>query len=95
MSLSREEVLHIAQLARVGLSEADVRKFQQQLSHILDQFELLRRIDTTGVPPTAFAVPLENVMRDDIIEPSYSVETVLANAPAREGNFFRVRRVLE
>jgi aspartyl-tRNA(Asn)/glutamyl-tRNA(Gln) amidotransferase subunit C len=95
VALSREEVLHIAQLARVGVSEADVQKFQQQLSHILEQFETLRRIDTTGVPPTAFAVPLENVMRDDAVEPSYDVETVLANAPQREGNYLRVRRVLE
>ena len=95
MSLSREEVLHIAQLARVGLSPADVEKFQGQLSHILDQFETLRRIDTSGVPPTAFALPLDNVMRDDVERPSLPVETILANAPQREGDYFRVRRILE
>ena len=95
MALSREEVLHIAQLARIGLTAADVERFQDQLSHILDQFETLRRIDTTGVPPTAFALPLENVMREDTVEPPYDVETVLANAPQREGNYFRVRRILE
>lgn len=95
MSLSREEVLHIAQLARIGLTDADVEKFQSQLSHILEQFATLRRINTDGVPPTAFALPLENVMRDDVVQPSDDVETVLANAPAREGNYFRVRRVLE
>ncbi len=95
MSLSREEVLHIAQLARIGLTDADVQKFQEQLSHILDQFAALRRIDTTGVPPTTFALPLENVWREDIVQPSLPVEDVLANAPAREGDFIRVRRVLE
>jgi aspartyl-tRNA(Asn)/glutamyl-tRNA(Gln) amidotransferase subunit C len=95
MALSRDEVLHIARLARVGLTPADVEKFQEQLSHILDQFETLRRIDTTGVPPTAFALPLENVMRDDAVAPSYDVETVLANAPRRMGNYFQVRRILE
>ncbi len=95
MALSREDVLHIAQLARVGLTEEDVVKFQHQLSHILAQFEVLRAIDTEGVPPTNFALPLENVMRDDVVEPSYDVETILANAPLREGNYFRVRRVLE
>jgi aspartyl-tRNA(Asn)/glutamyl-tRNA(Gln) amidotransferase subunit C len=95
VSLSREEVLHIAQLARVGLSPADVARFQDQLSHILDQFDVLRQIDTTDVPPTSFALPLENVMRDDTVEPSCDVETVLANAPLREGNYFRVRRILE
>ena len=95
MSLSREEVLHIAQLARIGVTDADVQKFQDQLSHILDQFETLRQINTDGVPPTAFALPLENVMRDDAVQPSCDVDTVLANAPAREGPFFRVRSILE
>lgn len=95
MSLSRDEVLHVAQLARIGLTNADVERFQSQLSHILDQFETLRRIDTDGVPPTAFALPLENVMRHDAARPSLGTETVLANAPRREGDFFRVRRVLE
>ncbi len=95
MPLSREEVLHIAQLARIGLTPADVEKFQDQLSHILDQFEALRQIDTAGVPPTTFALPLENVMRDDVAAPSCEVETVLANAPQREGDYFRVRRILE
>lgn len=95
MALSREEVLHIAQLARIGLAPEDVERFQHQLSHILDQFEALRRIDTEGVPPTMFAVPLENVMRDDVERPSTDRETMLANAPLREGGFIRVRRVLE
>ena len=95
MALTRDEVLHIAQLARIGLTAADVERFQDQLSHILDQFEALRRVDTTDVPPTAFAVPLENVMAEDVVQPSYDVETVLANAPLREGDYIRVRRVLE
>lgn len=95
MALTKEEVLHIARLARVGLGEGDVEKFQEQLSNILEQFAVLRSIDTTGVPPTAFAVPLENVMRDDNVAPSLPVETVLMNAPQREDHFFRVRRVLE
>jgi aspartyl-tRNA(Asn)/glutamyl-tRNA(Gln) amidotransferase subunit C len=93
--LSREEVLHIARLARIGLTPADVEKFQDQLSHILDQFEALRRIDTDGVPPTSFALPLDNVMRDDEVRPSLDTDAVLANAPLREDDYFRVRRVLE
>lgn len=95
MSLTREEVLHIAQLARIGLTPEDVERFQGQLSHILDQFAVLRDVDTTGVPPTAFALPLENVMRDDVSRPSLPPEVALANAPRREGDFIRVRRVLE
>lgn len=95
MSLTREEVLHIARLARLGLSEADVPRFQGQLSNILEQFEALRAIDTEDVPPTAYTLALENVTREDQQRPSLPVEVALANAPQREGNFIRVRRVLE
>ncbi len=95
MSLSRDEVLHIARLARLGLDEDDVAKFQGQLSQILEQFEALRAIDTEDVPPTAYALPLENVVREDAQRPSLPVDVALANAPQRTGNFFRVRRVLE
>jgi aspartyl-tRNA(Asn)/glutamyl-tRNA(Gln) amidotransferase subunit C len=95
VSLTREEVLHIARLARLGLSDADVTKFQGQLSNILDQFAALRAIDTENVPPTASVMALDNVMRDDTVHPSLPVDAALANAPLREGNFFRVRRVLE
>lgn len=95
MSLSREEVLHIARLARLGLSEDEVTKFQGQLSQILDQFEALRSLDTDDVPPTAYPLSLENIARDDAQRPSLPVDVALANAPLREGNFVRVRRVLE
>ena len=95
MKLSRDEVLHIARLARLGLSDADVTKFQGQLSQILEQFEALRALDTEDVPPTAYTLALENVTREDIEQPSLPVEVALANAPLREGAFFRVRRVLE
>ena len=95
MSLSRDEVLHIARLARLGLDEEDVARFQGQLSQILEQFEVLREINTEDVPPTAYALPLENVVREDVQRPSLPVDVALANAPQRAGNFIRVRRVLE
>lgn len=95
MSLTREEVLHIAQLARLALSEADVEKFRGQLSQILDQFATLAAVETEDVPPTAYPLTLENVARADEPRPSLPVEAVLANAPRREGDFFRVRRILE
>ncbi|MCH8948902.1 MAG: Asp-tRNA(Asn)/Glu-tRNA(Gln) amidotransferase subunit GatC [Chloroflexi bacterium] len=95
MSLTREEVLHIAQLAHLGLSEDDVPKFQEQLSEILDHFEALRALDTEGVPPTSHPLPLESVMREDEAAPSLPVEDVLANAPNAENGLFRVRAVLE
>ncbi|MBU2535368.1 MAG: Asp-tRNA(Asn)/Glu-tRNA(Gln) amidotransferase subunit GatC [Chloroflexota bacterium] len=95
MKLSREEVLHIARLARLGLTEEDVDKFREQLSNILENFEILRQVDTTDVPPTAQSLALQNVMRDDGVTPSLPPEDILANAPRREGDCFRVRAVLE
>lgn len=95
MSLTRDEVLHIARLARLGLTDADVTKFQGQLSQILEQFDVLRALDTDDVPPTAYTLALENVTREDVQQPSLPVEVALANAPLREGGFLRVRRVLE
>lgn len=95
MSLTRDEVLHIARLARVGLSEEDVARFQEQLSEILDHFEALRELDTEDVPPTAYPLALESVMRPDEVRPSLSQEDVLANAPLAEEGAFRVQAVLE
>ncbi len=95
MKLSREEVLHIARLARPGVTEEDDDKFREQLSNILQNFEILRQVDTEGVPPTAQSIVLQNVMRDDEVAPSLPPEDVLGNAPRREGECFRVRAVLE
>ena len=95
MPLTRDEVLHIAQLARVGLDEADVARFQEQLSEILDHFETLKALDTEGVEPTSYPLPLESVMRADEVAPSLSRDEVLANAPLAEDGAFRVRAVLE
>ncbi len=95
MSLTRGEVLHIARLARVGLSEEDVATFQEQLSEILDHFETLRQLDTEGVRPTSHPLALESVMRTDEVRPSLPREDVLANAPLADEGAFRVRAVLE
>lgn len=95
MSLTRDEVLHIAQLARVGLTDEEVEKFQAQLSEILDHFETLRELDTEDVPPTSYPLTLESVMREDKVAPSLPVDEVLGNAPLAEEGAFRVRAVLE
>jgi aspartyl-tRNA(Asn)/glutamyl-tRNA(Gln) amidotransferase subunit C len=95
MPLTRDEVLHVARLARVGLTEEDVTRFQQQLSQILDHFESLSRIDTTDVPPTTHTLPLEGVMASDETRGSLSQEEVLANAPMEQDGYLRVRAVLE
>lgn len=95
MPLSREQVKHIATLARVGLSDEDISRFSHQLSEILDYFERLRQVDTEGVPPTAHTLPLHNVLRDDEPAPPYPREEILANAPLREADYFRVRAILD
>ena len=95
MKLSREEVLHIARLARVGLTEAEITRLSEQLSNILENFEILQQVDTTGVLPTAQAVALQSVMREDEVAPSFPPDDILANAPRREADYFRVRAVLE
>ena len=95
MKLSREEVLHIARLARLGLTEGDLERFREQLSNILENFEILKRVDTADVPPTAQSIVLHDVMREDEITSSLPPNDILSNAPRREGEYFRVRAVLE
>jgi aspartyl-tRNA(Asn)/glutamyl-tRNA(Gln) amidotransferase subunit C len=95
MALTPDEVRHIAHLARLGLTDADVEKFAPQLSEILDYFERLKAVDTEGVPPTAYPLDLHNVMRDDVTDPPADTDETLRNAPQRESNFFRVRAILD
>ena len=95
MKLSRDEVLHIALLARLGLAETEVDRLREQLSNILENFEVLQQVDTSGIPPTAQSIDLKNVMRGDEAASSLPQSQVLANAPKKEENFFRVRAVLE
>jgi aspartyl-tRNA(Asn)/glutamyl-tRNA(Gln) amidotransferase subunit C len=95
MKLSREEVLHIARLARVSLTDEEITRMSEQLSNLLENFEILQKVDTNGVPPTAQSIDLQSVMRPDEIVPSLPPEDILANAPRREENYFRVRPVLE
>ena len=95
MALTREEVLHVAKLARVGVTDADVTKFQTQLSDILEHFTALNEIDTTDVPPTTQSLPIENVMAKDEPAPSLPQAEVLKNAPLEQEGYLRVRAVLE
>jgi len=95
MKLSRDEILQIARLARLGITERELDNFREQLSNILDNFEILKQVDTSNVPPTAQAIPLQNVFREDETSASLPTSQVLANAPRREGNYFRVLAILE
>jgi len=95
MKISREEVLYIARLARLGLSEDDVKKFSEQLSNLLEHFEMLQQVDTSGIAPTAQSISLQNVMKPDEVTPSLPQSEILDNAPQRDGNLFKVKAVLE
>jgi aspartyl-tRNA(Asn)/glutamyl-tRNA(Gln) amidotransferase subunit C len=93
--ISRDEVLHVARLARLHLTDEEVERMRQQLDAILAYIDKLRELDVEGVEPTAHAVPLVNVMRDDAPVPCLSQDEALANAPDRAEAFFRVPRIIE
>ncbi len=93
--IDRETVKNVAKLARLGLSEADIEIFQNQLSVILQNIAILQEADVSGVSPTAHASRLTNIMRVDEPQPSYAPEVLLANAPDQEENCLKVNAVLE
>ena len=93
-TLSRADVEHVAHLARLGLTDDELARLEGQLNHILDQYVILTRLDTEDIPPTAQTIELENILRDDVARPSMPPEDVLANAPARDGDFFVVPAIL-
>lgn len=93
MALTTADVEHIANLAKLTLTSGEIEQYRLQLSHILDYFDALARVDTSTVPPTASVLPLRTVMRADALRPGLSTDDALANAPDREDGFFRVRAV--
>ena len=93
--ITSDEVRHLSVLARVGMTDDEIDLMRDQLSHILDNIDILNQVDTEGVEPTGHSVDLDSVMREDEPEESIPVEDVLANAPRRENNLFRVKAVLE
>jgi aspartyl-tRNA(Asn)/glutamyl-tRNA(Gln) amidotransferase subunit C len=97
MPLSRAQVQHIADLARLELTGEEIDRMTRQLSAILDYAARLQELDTESIPPTASVVPLQSVMREDIVQPSLPRDDVLRNAPDKDegGQFFRVRAILK
>ena len=93
--LSRKEIEHVALLARLDLTEEEIERFTGQLNSIFEHFNQLNELDTTGIEPTSHAIPLGNVLREDVVTPSLSPEEVLANAPETGDTCFRVPRVVE
>jgi aspartyl-tRNA(Asn)/glutamyl-tRNA(Gln) amidotransferase subunit C len=95
MKLTREELRHVADLARLGLSDDELEALGSELSTILEYIDQLERLDTSAIAPTAQVGELQNVMRDDEVRPSLDVEEALRNAPSRDGSYFRVRAMQE
>ncbi len=95
MKITRIDVGQVALLSRLELGESDIAKFTGQLNAILDYIEVLNKVDTTGIEPTAHVLPLKNVTRTDEVRPSLPREMALANAPEQEDGYFKVPRILE
>ena len=95
MKLSREQVIAIADLAKLDLTEQEIEQYADQLSAVLDYASRLEQLNTDDIPPTASVLPLQNVMREDVVRPSLPRERVIANAPAAIEGQFRVDAVLE
>lgn len=95
MTISREEVLHIAKLARLNLSETEINTYCGQLSEILNYVQKLRELNVENVEPMKHVLNMVNVMRDDKELPSLSREEVLSNTPEHDGEYFKVPKVLK
>ena len=95
MPLTTDEVRHIAALARIGMSDDELEQMRDEMSHILENFDVLSEVDTEGVEPTGHSVDLNTVMRKDSSAESSETEEILANAPLTEGELIRIRAVLE
>jgi len=95
MKISRDEVVHVARLARLALDEAELDALTGDMDAILAYVDQLNRLDTSGIVPTAHAVPMANAFRVDAVRPSFAPEQALANAPHPDPAGFRVPRVIE
>lgn len=95
MPISQQELDHLCRLAHLGLTPEEAEHMRSEISGILDHIAILREVDTTDVAPTAFAVPVENIVREDEVRPSWDPEAVLANAPRREDGLFEVQAIFD
>ena len=93
-SLSRDDVAHVAHLARLGLTDEELSRLEGQLNHILDQYAVLAELDTDHIAPTAQTIELENILRDDVVTPSFAVDEALAGAPERAGDHIVVPAIM-
>lgn len=95
MKITREQVEHVAVLARLELTEEEKETFTGQMDAILAYVDKLDEVNTDGIVPTSHAVPMENAFREDVVRPSIGTDNALGNAPDRVESFFRVPKVIE
>jgi aspartyl-tRNA(Asn)/glutamyl-tRNA(Gln) amidotransferase subunit C len=93
--IDQEQVKKVAKLSRLELTETEVEEFTGQLSAILDYMEKMNELDTTGVEPLAHCLPMSNVFREDSVKESLGTQKTLGNAPQRDGEFFKVPKILD
>lgn len=93
--ITRADVLHVAELARLELTPDEQEQFIVQLNSILTYIEKLSELDTTDVEPTSHVLPMSNVFRDDEVQPSLDRDLALQNAPQESHAFFKVPRIIE
>lgn len=93
--IDKEQVMKVAKLARLELTEAEVEEFTGQLRAILDYVAKMNELDTSNVEPLAHCLPVSNVFREDAAKESLGAEKALANAPDRDGDFFKVPKILD
>ena len=92
--ITEQQVRHVAKLARLKITDEQVKTFTPQLNAILTYIAQLEQLDTSNVEPLAHCLPVSNVLRDDIVQPSLSNADALANAPAKDGKFFTIPKIL-
>ncbi|MBQ8887217.1 MAG: Asp-tRNA(Asn)/Glu-tRNA(Gln) amidotransferase subunit GatC [Candidatus Gastranaerophilales bacterium] len=91
--ISTDDVKHVAKLARLELTEEEIDKYSKQLGSILQYVEQMNEVDTTGIEPMPHAIPVYNVMREDVVKYEQTKDEMLANAPFEEDGFFRVPKI--
>ncbi|PLX72322.1 MAG: Asp-tRNA(Asn)/Glu-tRNA(Gln) amidotransferase GatCAB subunit C [Desulfuromonas sp.] len=95
MKISRKEVEHVANLARLALKDEELDQLTSQMDQMLDYVEKMNELDTEGIVPTSHAVPVENAFREDEVKPSIGIDKALQNAPDPANDCFRVPKVIE
>lgn len=95
MKIARQEVEHVAVLARLALDDTELDQLTGEMNQILGYVDKLNELDTDGIIPTAHAVPVENAFREDVVRPSIGLKKALANAPEKADSCFRVPKIIE